>query len=181
MKNYTPRVGSKVAMAYQALIDGPMTVAQLAIAMSLPPNNVHNTLKPALSHEGLVRLRDETGLAYFSLAGMPVDERFSRIAHEYGTSANARGRPLADKPTVRHVTSHESPSAAALAAANPFRKTGPESNERPAKQTPVAPPPTRNFIGFQCRAFFQRRDASHPWQPVHEAFPVQRAATAQIH
>lgn len=121
---YTPRPGTKVAQATQAMLDGPMPTVALGAVMDCPPGNVSAFLKPALENGFIIKLKDESGLLHFSLKGMVVDERFTPFdSGGGGTSPNALGKPLTEAPLVRSVKSPAvGPSAAAIAFANPFAK-----------------------------------------------------------
>lgn len=165
MSEYTPRPGSKVAAAFAALLDGPQPSAALATAMGCTSKNVTTMLRPATEHAALLLLKDETGLRHYALAGMPVDERFK-----------ADNRSLTEAPLVRRVTRHAPPSAAALAAANPFRRGNwpavQDSTESstPAPQEVAAPPEgPRAKPNKTARRVRRRVDATPPpvADPVH--------------
>jgi hypothetical protein len=131
---YTPRPGSKVALATAALLDGPMTTAQLGKAMECDGNAVDAMLSAARKNGFVIKLKDETGLLHFGLGGMVVDERFTPYERDGGgTSRNALGRPLTDAPLRRSVSSPEMPSAHAIAFANVFghRKLEGEGKDSP--------------------------------------------------
>jgi len=74
---YTPRPGSKVSLAIQALLDGPMTSEGLAAVMSSPTNSVRGMLYAPVERGLLLRVQDATGLLHYALAGMAIDEQFT--------------------------------------------------------------------------------------------------------
>jgi hypothetical protein len=95
---YTPRSGSKAALGIAALLDGPMNCAQLGAAMDTPPNCVHAMLQTSREHGSVGLAKDDTGLAYFYLVGMPLDDRFT---------VNDSG----SKTTAKKVKGHRPPPA----------------------------------------------------------------------
>lgn len=117
---YTPRPGTKTAEAYGLLLDGPQSAAYIASAIGIAPNNVMNVLNSAIDHGQIIKLRDETNLLHYALAGMPVDERFSAFGGGNGESSNTRGKPLTDAPLVRKVSNPKPPVLTAFDAADPF-------------------------------------------------------------
>ncbi|WP_136414780.1 hypothetical protein [Herbaspirillum sp. ST 5-3] len=114
-ENYTPRAGSKVEAATQALNDGPMTTAQLASAIGMAKCDLPATLSAAIDHGVIRRVKDETGLMHYALCGQVLDGRFT----------DAGGRTMPDTQMVRSVTKPSvNASAEALGAANLFGARG---------------------------------------------------------
>ena len=97
---YTPRPGSKVALAVAALLDGPMNCQQLASAMGSKPNSVHAMLSVAQANNVVNVAKDESGLAHFYLVGMPIDERFKLQSHQQATKA-VKKPTAASAPSVK--------------------------------------------------------------------------------
>lgn len=89
-KSYEPRPGTKVALAVAAMLDGPMTVQDLAKAMSCPTGDVGAQLFAAVKNGFLVRVIDETRIRHYALANMPLDERFTKTGE---TEEPAKSKP----------------------------------------------------------------------------------------
>lgn len=161
-KIYIPRLGSKVALAIDAMRDGPKSRDEVAKLFGCEPRDLHAFLNDPLKNGLLIKLKDQDGLLHFGVKGTVFDERFTPYeSGGKGTSTNARGKPLTEAPLVRSVKSPSvGPSAAAIAFANPFAKirsstaapheTYDELKERlkrpagakpAAEASPPAPPP----------------------------------------
>lgn len=126
---YTPRPGSKVEAAAQALRDGPMTAKDLAEAIGSEIKNLHAMLSASIEHGVIVRVKDQTGLPHYALGGTVLDERFDAYAGHLGVRALVRS---VKSPSV-------SASPEALAAANPFRSRVAVAHKAGAEHEPVKP------------------------------------------
>jgi hypothetical protein len=150
---YTPPAGSKVKFAADALlIDGPMTIEQLAYAVCADQKEMTELLAIPLDREFIIKVMDEKGAAHYALAGMEIDKRFIVCP----SFANVE---VADSPVVRRVTQPSiSPSSTALAFANPFSRKDPAKSEEPPQEEVAqpeeaasapsvpAPPPAPEFL-----------------------------------
>jgi hypothetical protein len=75
-KAFSPRPGSKVSLAVQALLDGPMNTEALAGVMDSPSNSVRGMLSIPVERGLLVKVQDSTGMLHYALTGMSIDEQF---------------------------------------------------------------------------------------------------------
>lgn len=77
---YSPRPGSKVAMAISAMLNGPMTAQELGKVVQRASTAVNALLLRALAHSAIIKIKDKTGRLYFALPGTPLDERFVAVS-----------------------------------------------------------------------------------------------------
>ncbi len=126
---YAPRKGSKVALAAEAMRDGPLPATELAKIMETDSGSVNVLLAVAVENQYIVKVVDGENVVHYALGGMKLEPKFKPYKP---APLHAGGSNVADVPVVRRVqTPSVTPSAAALAAATPFWPGG------PAKNTPV--------------------------------------------
>lgn len=82
---YSPRPGSKVAMAISAMLNGPMTAQELGKVVQRASTAVNALLLRALAHAAIIKIKDKTGRLYFALPDTPLDERFVVVSTNEAT------------------------------------------------------------------------------------------------
>jgi len=112
VSDYTPRPGSKGAMAMMALLDGPMSTAQLARAIDTPAANLKNNLQTCTDRKLIVTIKDDTGLLHYALPGNT--EITERSAAPKKASKKAKPAPV-KKPPLQVPPDADAAAAPALA------------------------------------------------------------------
>ncbi|MFZ3286231.1 MAG: hypothetical protein WA191_05230 [Telluria sp.] len=123
---YSPRPGSKISAAIQALLDGPMPTDALANAMRSPSNSISQMLKAPMEHGLIVKVQDNTGLLHYACAGMSLDDKFMPYAGRAGT--------MSPETVV--------PPRAAVNPADPFGLVAKQATQRPAARKSRSAPAT---------------------------------------
>ena len=83
---YSPRPGSKVAMAIIAMRNGPMTAQQLGKVVQRASTAVNALLLRALARAAIIKIKDKTGRLYFALPDTPLDERYVAVSTNEATA-----------------------------------------------------------------------------------------------
>lgn len=155
---YSPRPGSKISVAIQALLDGPMSSDALSNAMRSPSNSISQMLKAPVEHGLIVKVQDNTGLLHYACAGMPIDDKFIPYMGCTGAALDGRAVPLravvnpADpfglvaKQATQRPAARESRSASATSTPHAHRAAN-------VKPLPPAAAPSNDEVPFVAALF----------------------------
>lgn len=117
---YTPRPGTKVATATEALKNGPMTTSQLSKLLDVPSGNVGANLQTAIAAGFIIRLKDESELLHFALASKDIPDGFAACDGSTGSKTETAARTFnpadpfglagkTQKASSAHTTQEDAP------------------------------------------------------------------------
>lgn len=79
---YSPRPGSKIAEAIDAVRNGPMTPRELAKVLQRDSSAINTLLLRALTHAAIIKVKDQRGRLYFAAPDTILDRQFSVVSKD---------------------------------------------------------------------------------------------------
>lgn len=136
---YSPRTGSKVAEAIDALSNGPLTPKELAHALQRDSSAINTLLLRALTHGAIVKVKNRRGRIYFATPDTVLDEQF--IATHRNESGIA-DTDTAPKQNIHQLQIAASEKAATLVSSNVRSMTAHENSPAPSTEHIDVPSPS---------------------------------------
>ena len=121
---YSPRPGSKVAEAIDALGNGPMTPKELAHVLQRDSSAINTLLLRALTHEAIIKVKDRRGRLYFATPDTILDEQF--VPTPQGESGIADS-DTSSKPNILQLQRASAEKTPALISSNVYSMSGHEN------------------------------------------------------
>ncbi|MNR89014.1 hypothetical protein D3C72_199680 [compost metagenome] len=95
--SYSPRQGSKIAEAMDALRLRPMTARELARILERDSSAINTLLLRALNHGAIIRVRDPHGRLHFALGDTELQSQFTLAEEEQTNSSNTSSEGAAQQ------------------------------------------------------------------------------------
>lgn len=134
---YRPREGSKAELGFNALADGPMTLAALALVMDVPPAQVIATLNVARKHGAVVSVVDEHGTLKQARVDRPLGNHRKRDAGAVGKVSEEEAWEARKHAAAQPVKSSSAPAKTPTRA--PRQASPQRAVAAPAAPAAVAP------------------------------------------
>jgi predicted transcriptional regulator len=79
---YSPRPGSKIAAAIDAVRNGPMTPRELAKVLQRDSSAINTLLLRALTHAAIIKVKDPRGRLYFATPDTVLDQQYTVVGKD---------------------------------------------------------------------------------------------------
>lgn len=141
---YSPRPGSKIAEAIDAVRKAPLTPRELAQVLQRDSSAINTLLLRALTHSAIIKVKDQRGRLYFAAPDTILDHQFTAVSkNETGIAGTA------SKQNILRLQSTSNGKAATLISSNVHPISGHENGERHVPEhsdTDEAPPAPFNTM-----------------------------------
>ncbi|MFC7287852.1 hypothetical protein ACFQPC_07380 [Herminiimonas glaciei] len=124
---YSPRPGSKIAEAIDAIRNGPMTPRELAKVLQRDSSAINTLLLRALTHAAIIKVKDQRGRLYFAAPDTVLDRQFTVVSKDDSEITVANSRSKQNILRLQHTQTGE---GATLISSNVHPITGHEHGGR---------------------------------------------------
>ncbi|MNK04379.1 hypothetical protein D3C87_222410 [compost metagenome] len=86
---YSPRPGSKIAQAIDAVRKAPLTPRELAEVLQRDSSAINTLLLRALTHGAIIKVKDRRGRLYFAAPDTVLDQQFTIVGQDASTMTDS--------------------------------------------------------------------------------------------